>query len=900
MADSIRAQSAHGSTHPILRNQASAVETTDSITIDMEPADRVGASSNASPNAQSKTVQSNAGQVSFMRILGHATSLERMSMVLAGICAAIAGAILPVMIIFFGRLVSQFNDYFIPGNDISQADFERVFSNNSLYIVYLFIGKSVLGYFSLLAFRMTGIRISATIRRRYIGALFKQPISAMDKLPPGYATDSLGRAANAIQLGVSDKISLLIQAAALTIAGYAVAFTYSWQLTLAMSSSVVFILVAYGVFMAFWVKFETKINEANGKASGVAGNVLRGIRTIKSLCAEEAVLEQYRAWIDQAKAVGFQMTPLAAMQISLAFFPLYSSLALALWLGTKLYVEGTVSGLQDIVIAFSNVLLVLGALGNVVHPLQLISQATAASAALFKVIDSPQRPIEGLKAPDVTANQDIQFRNVRFAYPSRPNTEILKGLDLYIPKGKNTALVGPSGCGKSTIVALMERWYQLTDINELPAEPKDESAPPGEPQNVNIVTTDVPPVEMLDTLYQNAGEVNFGDHNIEQLDLKWWRSQIGLVQQEPVLFNTTIFENVAMGLAGSEWETASESTRRKLVEEACQESFAHEFITRLPQKYETQVGDGGIKLSGGQRQRLAIARAIVKQPTIFILDEATSSVDGRAERIVQAALEKASRNRTTITIAHRLSTIKMADHIVVLQAGKAAERGTHDELAAIPNGIYHTMINAQKIELGIEEQEKNENQMESAEFDSVVAARPLQTSNGKTPMSTVKAETPVQSSPDEAAPAQSPNKRGFFRSAGRLVWEQNSLHPWLFGFIVLSAACGGAVFAIQSYTLSHYMAIFTEPDRPDLLSRGSFWALMLFVSALSALVSFGAISGSLNVVSVQATSRFTLEYFENICGMVEVLRSCQSLENTNSEQARKLAGSTMKTGVAGV
>lgn len=157
------------------------------------------------------------------------------------------------------------------------------------------------------------------------------------------------------------------------------------------------------------------------------------------------------------------------------------------------------------------------------------------------------------------------------------------------------------------------------------------------------------------------------EHNLDEIDVKWWRSQIGLVQQEPSLFNDSIYANVMHGLAGTPWEGEPLEVKQELAREACREAFANEFIDRLPEGYNTQVGDSDLKLSGGQRQRLAIARSIVEKPKILILDEATSAIDVRSEKIIQAALDRVSQGRTTIMIAHRLSTIAKADSIMVLQ-----------------------------------------------------------------------------------------------------------------------------------------------------------------------------------------------------------------------------------------
>ena len=294
-------------------------------------------------------------------------------------------------------------------------------------------------------------------------------------------------------------------------------------------------------------------------------------------------------------------------------------------------------------------------------PIQAIYKAAAASDLLFRIIDAPALREGGFKAPEVDARSDIHFDSVRFTYPSRPHSEVLKGLDLHIPCGKVTALVGASGCGKSTIVGLLERWYELSYVNEeMQVEDqgtsednaKDRTKVPkkGKKESDDVIAqaSDHTPAaqEKLaiesGPILQNAGSIHIGEHNLEDLDRKWWRAQIGLVQQEPFLFNETILENVSKGLIGSQWEHESNSTKRQLVEEACREAFADEFIRCLPDGYDTLVGEAGIKLSGGQRQRLAIARSIIKKPAILILDEATSAIDVRSEKIVEAALERAA------------------------------------------------------------------------------------------------------------------------------------------------------------------------------------------------------------------------------------------------------------------
>ncbi|KAK7008941.1 multidrug resistance protein 1 [Biomphalaria glabrata] len=238
----------------------------------------------------------------------------------------------------------------------------------------------------------------------------------------------------------------------------------------------------------------------------------------------------------------------------------------------------------------------------------------------------------------------IQFKNVHFNYPSRPNVKILSGLDLTVNRGQTVALVGASGCGKSTVIQLLMRFYEPT-----------------------------------------MGKVCLDGVDLRDINIKWLRKNIGLVGQEPVLFGKSILENIRYGRDGATMEE---------VAKACKDANAYDFIMKMPEQFETHVGERGAQLSGGQKQRIAIARALIKKPRILLLDEATSALDNTSEAIVQDALDRASKGRTTIIIAHRLSTIKNADIIIVLDKGSVAEKGTHDELMS-KRGLYYNLVSSQ-------------------------------------------------------------------------------------------------------------------------------------------------------------------------------------------------------------
>lgn len=227
-------------------------------------------------------------------------------------------------------------------------------------------------------------------------------------------------------------------------------------------------------------------------------------------------------------------------------------------------------------------------MGSIVLPVMQLTKAVTAASGFFKIIDSESIVLGGLKDPDVSAHADIEFKDVKFAYPTRSHVQILKGLNLTFEKGKTTALVGPSGCGKSTIVGLVERWYQLDNsVTQETTKTADE----GETVVASELTIDV------NQTSQNTGSVLVDGHNLNDIDVKWWRTQIGLVQQEPFLFNDTIYRNIALGLIGSQWENETEEVKRDLIKGACKEAFADEFIERLPKVYRPACEFTAVKLT---------------------------------------------------------------------------------------------------------------------------------------------------------------------------------------------------------------------------------------------------------------------------------------------------------------
>lgn len=693
-----------------------------------------------------------------------------------------------------------------------------------LYMFLLFIGKFVLCYISMFCFRTVGLRISGALRLAYLKALFAQPVAKLDLISAGAVSNTITDSANTIQVSISDRMAYLFQALALIIAAYAIAFSYSWRITLVASSALVFILAVYSFTTPIAIRGQQRLDKANEKHASIAGEIFSSIRTVFSLGAERSLTDKYLYWINESERLGMRLAPLWGIQISPMFFAMYSTFALSFWAGLKFYYEGSVPNVNSVIIAFFSVLIVVSVLSNIVTPIMNITKAVSSSASFFSMMDAERVDDRGLRGPEVTAQADISLNNVTFAYPSRPDVQVLRDFSATFQQGKTTALVGPSGSGKSTIVGLLERWYALPISDHPNAEGADVKTP--------------------SALASNSGSVTCGPHNVNALELRWWRTQIGLVQQEPFLFNDTILANVSFGLLGTEWESRPASEKLELVKQACKDAFADEFIDKLPQGYETVVGEAGVRLSGGQKSRIAIARAVIKAPNVLVLDEATAAIDVRSEAVVQKALDNISKGRTTIVIAHRLATIRKADHIIVLRNGAKVEEGSHDGLLKDENGLYSGLIRAQQIQ----ESAHGANVPEDV-FSELVRRQ----------------STAVRSSMQETTKENGTceyKKRGFFGTVGVTVYEQRS--KWIFVVIVIIGAMGaGSAFALQAWFFAKLITVFTYVGQ-QLLDARDKWSLMFFILAIANVFTYGGLAYASAVLLASTKSASRKDYFSNL------------------------------------
>ncbi|EIW81034.1 P-loop containing nucleoside triphosphate hydrolase protein [Coniophora puteana RWD-64-598 SS2] len=616
--------------------------------------------------------------VSFTSLFTYSTRFEIAIDLIGIVCAIAAGAAQPLMSLLFGRLTQDFVNFgselvnlegiLSTGNSsaIQQAEqsldsaavsFRHSAASNASYLVYIGVGMFVCTYAYMFIWVYTGEVNAKRIRERYLQAVLRQDIAYFDDVGAGEVATRIQTDTHLVQQGMSEKVALVSQFIAAFAVGFILAYIRNWRLALAMSAILPCIGITGGVMNKFVSGYMQMSLKHVAEGGTLAEEVISTIRTAQAFGTQNILASLYDVHIAGSLKVDMKAAIYQGGGLGIFFFVIYSAYSLAFDFGTTLINEGRATA-GEVVNVFFAILIGSFSLAMMAPEMQAITQGRGAAAKLYATIERvpsiDSADPNGLKLEKVVG--EIQFEGVKFNYPSRPDVPIVKSLDIFFPAGKTAALVGASGSGKSTIISLIERFY--------------------------------------DPL---SGVVKLDGVNVKDLNVKWLRSQIGLVSQEPTLFATTIRGNVAHGLINTPWEHASPDEQFKLIKEACIKANADGFITKLPNGYDTMVGERGFLLSGGQKQRVAIARAIVSDPRILLLDEATSALDTQSEGIVQDALDKAAAGRTTITIAHRLSTIKNAEQIFVMGDGLVLEQGTHNQLLANEGGAYSKLVQAQKL-----------------------------------------------------------------------------------------------------------------------------------------------------------------------------------------------------------
>ncbi|NXM14868.1 ABCBB protein, partial [Ploceus nigricollis] len=625
---------------------------------------------------ESSKKKENSVRVGFFQLFRFSSSMEILMMVAGSLCAIVHGVAQPAVLLVFGAMADTFIEYDIEMQELKDPnktcvnntivwingtihqneknatircgllDIEHEMTKFAGYYAGIGCAILILGYLQICFWVMSAARQIQKIRKAYFRKIMRMDIGWFDCTSVGELNTRISDDVNKINEAIADQVAIFIQRITTFVGGFLLGFVSGWKLTLVIIAVSPLLGVGAALYGLAVAKLTGRELKAYAKAGAVADEVLSSIRTVAAFGGEKKEVERYDKNLVFAQHWGIRKGIIMGLFSGYMWLIIFLSYALAFWYGSKLVLEEEEYSPGTLLQVFFGVLIGALNLGQASPCLEAFATGRGAATNIFETID--EKPTidcmseDGYKLDKVRG--EIEFHNVTFNYPSRPDIKILDNLNMVIKAGETTAFVGASGAGKSTTIQLIQRFYDPTD-----------------------------------------GMITLDGHDIRSLNIQWLRSQIGIVEQEPVLFATTIAENIRYG-----WD---EATMEDIIK-AAKQANAYNFIMDLPQKFDTHVGEGGSQMSGGQKQRIAIARALVRNPKILLLDMATSALDNESEAIVQEALHKARLGRTAISIAHRLSAIRAADVIIGFEHGRAVERGTHEELLQ-RKGVYFMLVTLQ-------------------------------------------------------------------------------------------------------------------------------------------------------------------------------------------------------------
>ncbi len=534
-----------------------------------------------------------------------------------------------------GKLIdiaSGKEEWFI--KDIDQA---------ALLLIVVLLFQSAFSFLRVVLFAFVTEKAIADIRTELYAKMVMLPMTFFDKTRTGELVSRMTNDVSLLQTTISTTLAELIRQTVILITGLILIFYTAPALSFFMLAIFPLVIVAAMIFGRF-IRKNAKLTQDQLAASNViVEETLQSIQAVKAFTSEIIEILRFKKSIDQVVKTALSVAKYRAAFISFIIFALFGTIVAIMWYGATLVKAGemTVGELLSFILYTSFIGASIAGLGD------LIGQVQKAVGSSERVLDILQEKSEDLANGNFERLKGVvSFENVSFSYPTRPEIEVLSNVNFNVGEGEKIAIVGHSGAGKSTILQLLMDYY-----------PK------------------------------NGGKIRIDGKDQESIGLHSLRRNIGIVPQEVLLFGGTIEENIRYGKP----EASDEE-----IKSAALKANALSFIEIFPEGMKTLVGERGVKLSGGQRQRIAIARAILKDPAILVLDEATSSLDAESEHLVQEALNILMKNRTTIVIAHRLATIKSVDKIYVLEKGRVVEEGNHEVLMKA-NGAYRSFIDLQLI-----------------------------------------------------------------------------------------------------------------------------------------------------------------------------------------------------------
>ncbi|KAG8082126.1 hypothetical protein GUJ93_ZPchr0014g46599 [Zizania palustris] len=561
--------------------------------------------------------------------------------ILGAIGSILSGFIGPTFAIVMSNMIEVF--YFRDPNAMERKTREYVFIyiGTGLYAVVVYL---VQHYF----FSIMGENLTTRVRRMMLAAILRNDIGWFDQEENNSSLVAARLATDAadVKSAIAERISVILQNMSSLLVSFVVGFIIEWRVAVLILIAFPLLVLANFAQQLSMKGFAGDTAKAHARTSMIAGEGVSNIRTVAAFNAQDKVLSLFCSELRVPQMHSLRRSQISGALFGLSQLSLYASEALILWYGANL-VRHNVSTFSKVIKVFIVLVITANTVAETVSIAPEIVRGGKSIRSVFAVLNNRTRidPDEPDTEPVESVRGDIDFRHVDFSYPSRPDVMVFKDFSLRVRAGQSQALVGASGSGKSTAIALIERFYD--------------------------------PI---------AGKVLIDGKDIRRLNVKSLRLKIGLVQQEPVLFATSILDNIAYGKDGA--------TEEEVIE-AAKVANVHGFVSALPDGYKTPVGERGVQLSGGQKQRIAIARAVLKDPAVLLLDEATSALDAESECVLQEALERIMKGRTSVLVAHRLSTIRGVDSIAVVQDGRVVEQGSHGELVSRPDGAYSRLLQLQ-------------------------------------------------------------------------------------------------------------------------------------------------------------------------------------------------------------
>ncbi|KAE8846553.1 hypothetical protein CFE70_002941 [Pyrenophora teres f. teres 0-1] len=736
----------------------------------------------------------------------YATKRDKIVMVLGSMAGIVAGAANPFISLLFGELTGAFVGFadgsILPGELLSRTD------HFAWYFVYLAGVEFASSYICTVGFYWSGERIVRRLRRTYLEAIVRQNISFFDTVSIGQVTTHITSDMIEVQEALTSKLALALTAAANFLSAFAIAFIMNPLLALILCSILIAMILVTMTSSRFAVKNSKISKNFYSIGSNVAYEAISNIKHVVSSNSQNQLAEKYEKLIRGAEKYGIKSRVYMAVAFGWSSGMPNWAYALGFWAGAKYFLSRGDSSVAAIVATTITVVNGAFAMLRVIPLLESFVASMSSLSATFKIIHrrSAIDPFgsTGLIPDRLTGN--IKLENVEVVYPSRRQTKALKSVTISIPASKTTALVGLSGCGKSTILGLLERFYEPT-----------------------------------------AGSIRVDGIDLADLNLYWWRKQMAYVGQEPTLFNATIFENIRHGLISSATVATNDEEDRERVIVAAKAAYAHDFIMALPRGYDTELREKGHSLSGGQRQRIAIARAIVSDPKILFLDEATAALDTHSEKVIQKALESASRTRTTIVIAHRLSTIRNADNIVVMQAGEVLEQGNHDELLA-QSGLYAELIH--KHQLRTTTTEPHTNDRAYSEDTEDYSSEETEDCSSDDDLDDIELHELVKNGVESVKPTSSADEDLAKQNDMLLVWRAlwmilhlNWPERWYLCGGIVTSLLASANLIIPAIWYANTLNAFSLTNAHEMMRRTDFWTSIFAITGI-----YGFIVGMLNGV----------------------------------------------------